>query len=358
MKKIAFITHSFHKNTKSANVYIDAIFRDKEKYEISIFYNEEWGDKSRYKKFDKKIENYDAVIVLQLISYNLLNQINSKNIIFIPMYDYSRNFTIEKWLPASGVKILSPVQEMSEKLNLIGLNSYQIKYFPEVTKYTKPDFNKVYFWNRVNKLDYKIVLKLLKSYNFSNLNIHNVNDPGNNPILPSKRDIKKFNITFTKWFDSKQDYYEHLNEYGIYIAPRPFEGGAAAFIDAMKNGSIVIAPNHAPYNEYIVDKKNGFLYNINNPSDIQLGDYDLNKISKSAYEYVMQGREMFNKEIPGIIEFIFNNDKEIENKFYYEKLEKEFEEPWFKFARLSRKDKIKFILKIFSNLSKIKFNKK
>lgn len=357
MKKIAFITHSFHEITKSANVYIDSIFRDKEKYEISIFYNEEWGDKSNYKKFDKKIENYDAVIILQLISYNLLNQINCKNITFIPMYDYSRNFTIEKWLPASGVKILSPVQELSEKLELIGLNSHQIKYFPEVAEYTKPDLNKVYFWNRVNKLDYKIVLKLLKNYSISNFNIHNVNDPGNNPILPNEREIKKFNITFTKWFENKQDYYEHLNEYGIYIAPRPFEGGAAAFIDAMKNGSIVIAPNHAPYNEYIEDKKNGFLYDINDPEEIQLCDYDLNEISKSAYEYVLQGREMFNKEIPKIIEFILSSDIKIENKLYYEQLEKEFEKPWLKFARLSLKDKIKFILKYFFNLSEFRFKK-
>lgn len=352
MKKIAFITHSFHEITKSANVYIDAIFRDKEKYKIDIFYNDEWGEKSRYKKFDEKIENYDAVIILQLISFNLLKKINCKNIIFIPMYDYSRNHTIEKWLPAAEVKILSPVQAMSNELKLIGLNPYQFKYFPSVADYKKPNFEKVYFWNRVEKLNCKTVLTLLKNYNFSNLNIHTAHDPGNKPIMPSKRQVKNFNISFTEWFNSKEDYLKHLSSYGIYIAPRPFEGGAAAFIDAMKAGCVVIAPNHPPYNEYIENNINGFLYEFTNPKPIPFNQFNLELISKSAYESIKIGSENFNSNLENIHNYIFNEDLEINSSSYFENLEAVFEKTWFKFGNLTKKDKLIELSKLI--LSKFK----
>ena len=55
-EKIAFITHSFHKITKSADVYVDELFGDKSKFEVDIFYNYEWGPEDQYKKFDKRIE--------------------------------------------------------------------------------------------------------------------------------------------------------------------------------------------------------------------------------------------------------------------------------------------------------------
>ena len=354
MKKIAFITHSFHQFTKSANVYVEEIFGDTNEFDVDIFYNYEWGSKDQFKKFDETIEHYDAVIILQLISFNLLKNIKCKNIIFMPMYDYSRNFSIQNWLPSANLKILTPVSAMSNKLNSIGLSSYEFKYFPEVSEYEMPNFNNVYFWNRVDKIDYKTVLELLSDYKFSSLNIHKPSDPGNKPPVPSNKEIKKYKITFTDWYDSKDDYIKNLGKYGIYIAPRPFEGGAAAFVDALKIGCIVIAPNLPPFNEYIEDKKNGFLYNMHDPTSLQLNQYDLEKISLSAYDSVKQGRKDFESSLSHIHEFIFNKEENLHPLSYFEHIEKAFENPWFRFGTLTRKDKIKVIFKFV--FSKFKSN--
>lgn len=341
MKKIAFITHSFHKLTKSANVYIDELFGDRSQFEVDIFYNYEWGPEGQYKKFDKKIENYDAVVILQLISFNLLSNINCKNIIYIPMYDYSKNFSLQRWLPSAGLKILSPVKAMSSKLDKIGLSSYNYKYYPEVGEYSTPNLDNIYFWNRVEKIDYKLVLKLLENFEYSKLNIHKVADPGNNPPLPSKTEIQNFKITFTDWFESKNDYTSHLSNFGIYIAPRPYEGGASAFIDALKVGSIVVAPNLPPYNEYIKHTKNGFLYDIDNPTSIQMEEFNLEKISKTTYDLVKKGRVEFITSLPKIHEYIFNDENWSYPITYFKNLEEVFENSWYRFGILNNKDKIK-----------------
>jgi len=351
MKRIAFIAHSFHKTTKSANVYIDELFGDKSKFEVDIFYNYEWGPEGQYKKFDRRIENYDAVIIHQLISFNLLRNINCKNIIFNPMYDYSRNFSIQRWLPSAGLKIISPVMAMGHKISSIGLSSFSYKFYPEVEEYNIPKFDNVYFWNRVEKIDYQTVLKLLGNYEYSKINIHKATDPGNNPPLPNKNEIEKYNFTFTDWFETKGDYLSHLSNFGIYIAPRPFEGGASAFIDALKLGYIVIAPDLPPFNEYIDHAKNGFLYDLNNPKPVQLEDFNLEMISKTAFESVKKGREDFKASLPAIHEYIFNDENFTYPTNYFENLEKVFEDPWYRFGILANKDKIKIFFRfIFSKV--------
>jgi hypothetical protein len=354
MKKIAFITHSFHKITKSADIYVEELLNNPEQFKVDIFYNYEWGPQDQFQKFDKKIENYDVVIILQLISVNLLKNIDCKNIIFIPMFDYSRNFSVEQWLPAASLKILTPVKALSKNLESIGLSSYYFKYYPEVGNYKLPNFNNIYFWNRVDEIDYRTVLKLLGDYKFSKLNIHKVTDPGNNPPLPSNNEINKFNITFTDWFETKSDYNKNLEKFGIYIAPKPFEGGGAAFTDALKSGHIVIAPNHAPFNEYIENKRNGFLYDIYNPQSIELEKYDLETISKSAFESTKRGRYEFLSSLKDIQEFILSEDVISDTRFYFENLETVFQNRWFRFGNLKRKDKLKVIFQfIYAKIKNI-----
>ena len=206
MKKIALVTHSYHKFTKSGQMYVDEIFSDNDKFTIDYYYNEEWAGNPNFKIFDTIINNYDLVVIVQLISSSLLKKITCKNIVFIPMYDHSRYWGMQEWLPASNLKILSPSSGIYDSLKKIGLNSLKIQLYPEPDKYEKQDFSKIFFWNRVETLNYKIVLTLLKNYKFKNLNIHEKYDPNHNPIKPSIEEIKKYNIKFSKWFEDRNDY--------------------------------------------------------------------------------------------------------------------------------------------------------
>ena len=347
MKKVAFITHSFHEKTKSAGIYIEEIFNNKQKYEVDIFYNYEWGSPDEFKKFNTNIEGYDVVIILQLISLNLLEHIKDENIVFMPMYDYAKNFNIEKWILAQGLKILSPTKGMSQILNDLGLDYCEIKYFPEPDEYNVPNFKNVFFWNRVEEISYKIVLKLLQNYDFEKLNIHKSIDPGQNPTIPSKKEINEFNITFSEWFESKQSFLDFMSNYGIYIASRPYEGGGASFMDALKKGYVVIAPNNSPYSDYIVHNRSGFLYDLTNPIPLNLNDVDLKLVSINAYKEIELGRVEWLNSINLIHEYIFNQNVNNNQLKFKKNVLKTYENKWYRFGSLTYKNKIKAIFNYF-----------
>ena len=323
MKKIALITHSYHKFTKSGQIYADEIFGDKSKFKIDYFFNDEWNGNSKFEKFNSKIDGYDLVLIVQLISSTLLKNINCKNIVFVPMYDHSRNWGMNEWLHVKGLKILSPSTGIYKALRKFGLNSLKIKYYPEPDEYREQDFSKIFFWNRVQTLDYKMILTLFKKYKFTNLNIHNNHDPNHTPIQPSFTEINDYNITFSDWFEHRRDYLKFLDSFGIYIAPRPFEGDGAAFIDSMKKGKIVIAPNNHPYTDYIDQYTNGILYNLSDPEEIEFKNLDLKEISFQAHNSVVEGRKNWVNSLPEIHDYIFNNESS-SNNLKFESKEKIF----------------------------------
>ncbi len=357
MKKVALITHSFHKNTKSGEMYMNEIFHDKKSFSVDIFFNDEWKGNAEEHRFKDIIEGYDAVIILQIISNNLLKYIKDKNIIFMPMYDAFNDFDSSKtelWMSIAGLKIISTLEKTKEILINSGLRSYQIKYYPEVESYKIPNFKNVFFWNRVEKINYKTVLSILNKYDFSNLNIHSVPDPGHYPIKPTEDEIKNFNITFTKWFDNKELYNKEIEKYGIYIAARPLEGGAASFIDAMKRGQVVIAPDSSPYNEYLKHNFNGILYDIDNPNSINFDNIDLKKLSKNAFESVKKGRTEWENSLENLINFIFDKNQSINSEIYINNYLKIINNKWYKFGKLSRNKKIRFLLSEVLNIKKNK----
>ena len=354
MKKVALVTHSFHKKTKSAEIYVNEIFHDIKSFSVDVYFNDEWKGNDEEHRFNEIIEGYDAVIINQLITNNLLKYIKDKNIIYIPMYDAFHDFNSAKtelWMSLAGLKIISTLDKTKEILRNSGLNSYQIKYYPKTESYKIPNFNNVFFWNRVEKINYKTVLNILNKYDFSRLNIHSVPDPGHYPLKPTEDEIKNFNITFTKWFDNKEFYNTEIEKYGIYIAARPLEGQAAAFIDAMKRGQVVIAPDSPPYNEYIQHNVNGILYDVDNPTSINFENIDLNKLSKNAFEAVKKGRTKWENSLESLLEFIFDENQFIDTKIYVNNYLDIINNKWYKFGKLSRNKKIRFL---FSEVFNIK----
>ena len=127
--------------------------------------------------------------------------------------------------------------------------------------------------------------------------------------------------------------------------------GKSIIIDALKLGYIVIAPDLPPFNEYIDHSKNGFLYDLNDPKPIQLEDFNLEMISKTAFESVKKGREDFKASLPAIHDYIFNDENFTYPTNYFENLEKVFEDSWYRFGILANKDKIKIFFRfIFSKV--------
>lgn len=366
MKKIAFITHSYHKKSRSVSMLADEIF-GMEKVKIDFFYVEDWSVHS--KGLREPIVGYDVVLIVQLISLEILNKIQCDNIIFMPMYDFSYAWDVFKWLECVNLKILSSTKRLHDALCQMGFNSYYFKYYPEPDEFMPGDLKEVFLWQRINNINIQTTIKLLKDFQIEKIHLHRSPDPGHVFLAPSETEVAQYKITFSDWFEDKQDYLDRLKQSGIYIAPRLMEGGGAAFIDAMKMGKVVIANNDAAMDEYIVHGESGLLYDAQDPEPLDFEGVDFFKIQKNAYESVQEGRTKFKRSIPAILDFIQSkhnqlipNDLlkvirtsreslreehhalmqrfiEVENVLKYD--------CWYNLGKLSRKDKIKSIFSFF-----------
>ena len=368
MKRVAFITHSFHKITNSANIYAEEIF-NKAHFLVTYFYIEDWTLNPI--GLNETIIGYDLVVITQLISLEILSKIKCDNVVFIPMYDFSYTWDIFKWLECINLKILSPTKKIHDALTTMGLNSYYIKYYPEPFAYKPGDLKKIFLWQRVNTINVKSTLHLLNNFPIDQIYLHKAIDPYQTFVEPSQQDISEYNIIFSDWFENKQGYIEILKNIGIYMAPRLMEGGASAFIDAMKMGKVVIANDDAAMNEYITHNENGLLYDASCIQPIDFKLIDLTQIQKNAYQSVKEGRNTWLKSIPNILDFIetkssillssktLNTIREARETLRQEQiiltqeLEKLNHDKWYNFGKLSHQEKIKKVFKIICNPLKI-----
>jgi hypothetical protein len=280
---------------------MDEIF-DKQTSRIDYFYVKEWMQDPT--DFHQTIEGYDIVFIIQLISMNILEKIKCDNILFMPMYDGCYSWDTYKWLECANLKIISPVKKTYEELRDMGLNAYYGKYYPKPFDFMPGDVRKIFLWQRVNQISINTVQKLFENHPPSQIHLHNVPDPFQTSSMPATEAIKTHNITLSNWFEDKKAYLDLLQDKGIYMAPRTKEGGAAAFIDGMKMGKLVIAHNDAPMNEYIVHGETGLLYDVDSVSPLDLDAFDLMQIQKNAYQSVVEGREAWLESIPKMRNFI------------------------------------------------------
>ena len=143
-----------------------------------------------------------------------------------------------------------------------------------------------------------------------NIHIHKSIDPGQEYICPSENDEKKYNITYSSWFDTKDEMKEFCKDKGLYIAPRFQEGIGMSFLEAMAQGKVVIANNESTMNEYIKNGKTGYLTNLKFPFRLKLNDEKLIQIQKNTYEYCKTGYEKYLTDRHLIIDKINEDKKE------------------------------------------------
>lgn len=305
-KKIAFIAHSYHKKTKSCDFMIEYL---KDFYDVDVVYNDEWetGIKLDWRRFDS---TYHAVLMWQIPPEDEdLENILHPNIIFFPMYDQAIQWNFSKWHKFKNFKIINFSLALHKKLQKWGFNSIYIQYFVELKEFTPGENDEVFFWQRLTKININTIKKLFKNSDVK-IHIHKTVDPGQKFVQPSKQDEKKFDITYSEWFDSKEELENLTKTKGIYIAPRYYEGIGMGFLEAMAQGKIVIANNQPTMNEYIKHGETGFLCNFKFPKPIKLSN--LEEIQQNAYHFAQKGYENWLEERKKIIDYI--NEPPAENK--------------------------------------------
>ncbi len=279
MKTAGFIGHSFHKKTKS-DAFIKNIL--KENYKIVEFYDESWnfGKSVDINKINKN--NFNVVVYFQFIHpYSELKKIKCKNIIWIPMFDseVKRNYFSYFGYLFLGVKIISFSKKLFDKIRRIGFECIYLQYFLDPTFLVrqpvgrgKDNKNNVFFWQRVDKINWKLVKKIIGNNKIDKVIFKSDCDPGHKSSLPSYTDIKKYNMQIIDGWLEKSVFFKLLSSCNIFIASRQFEGIGMAFLEAMALGMCVIAADSPTMNEYIISGKNGYLYDFKKPQMINFSD--------------------------------------------------------------------------------------
>ncbi|RXJ84866.1 glycosyltransferase [Arcobacter sp. CECT 8985] len=327
-KKIAFIDHSFHKKTKSSNFFLDLL---KDKYTIDIYYDTKWEDK-KVLDFDSLNQKNYSIIIFWQINYNIkfLKKLKCKNIIYIPMYDdfIANTFTPFYWKQFNSIKFISFSKNLHDYLHNKGLDSLYIKYFPEINKSSKKIDKKnltAFFWYRIEAINWEKIKELISPNSFKKIYIQNHPDPNQKKLQIFKEDIEKYNIEIIDWFESKDEYTNLLKSIDVYFAPRIYEGIGLSFLELMKQGKYIVAFDKPTMNEYIIHKKNGFLYSniINNKVDFSnINQIEIFKMNQKYYDEYKKNK----KEIYTLIESSFRSEN-IKRDYLYMYIDKLFKFP-------------------------------
>ena len=314
--KIAYVDHSFHRETDSNSFLVDLLKRHG--HSVSVFWDEKWnGGKSV--QFDA-VRNYDVVIMFQTqcparaSSYSHIH----KNVVYIPMLDQFSLYSAiahdhhRELCKFRGCKVVSFSNGVHCAMMAFGIKSLLAKYYPHPSVMNS-NFRsglRAFFWVRCeNQISWPMVRKLLGNTVFENVHIHIAPDPHTPaPTLPTDEEIAKYNITTSTWFENKDDFLRVLQKANVFFAPRLTEGIGQSFLEAMARGQCVVAPNRGTMNEYIVHGVNGILYE---PEDVASLDFSRAfELGKNAYESVRAGRQQWEAAEKRIVEFILTPNSE------------------------------------------------
>jgi len=312
-QKIAFIGLGFHQKTKSSRFFIEIL---QKYFEVDLFWD--FGDNPADNSYKNAYTgDYLAVIFWQVMPMpQKLFSSKCQNIILVPMYDHIYSFQKDSWEPYLNYKILS----FSNKLHQIILDlngiSLHVQYYPEPSKnfvtLKQKKRLKFFFWQRSRELNFELIKKIIHKDDVETFYFHRMTENIAKDMWfeePNKNDINNYNIKFSSWFNTKEDLTKLIEECDIYIVPRLFEGIGMAFLEAMSMGKCVISPDFPTMNEYIIHNTNGFLFDINKPTYINLANYQI--LGNNAKNTIAHGYKRWLNDEKKIIDYIFSRQNTI-----------------------------------------------
>lgn len=286
-KKLLLIAHAFHQRTKS-NEFLIELFSSA--YELTCCYLDPSNEDSGVFPAGIRLEDFELIVCSQVVPpSNILNRRSKARLVFVPMYDFSESWGIERWFPFRKARIVSFSRALARRLERWGFDVKLVQYFPEpstVTNWGRPE--RAFFWNRVEAINLRTASTLLASSPITSIHVHRSMDPGQAYTPPDQAIQERFAITETEWFETRGQLREVIEGCSLYIAPRRLEGVGMSFLEAMAMGRCVVAPNLPTMNEYISDGQTGILYDPDDPRPIQLGD--LRGIQQRALASIQAGR--------------------------------------------------------------------
>jgi glycosyltransferase involved in cell wall biosynthesis len=294
-KKAAYIDHSFKKKTRS-NEFLKEILS--KEYNLTELWDDSWKGGNRVSLEYLNREKFSTIFFFQILPPpRYLKKINCKNIVWFPMYDGEEGRHYSYYIPYldHNMKIFSFSKKLYGELKKAGLNCYYYKYHQKSVAplSLSGEAKRVFFWVRTPAITWSIVKELLGKNKIDKIIMKMTPDPNYKLHSLSKEDIKRYNIQIVNhWFD-KEEYYKLLSSCNIFIAPRRAEGIGMSFIEALSRGMCVIAPDNSTMNEYIIHGKNGLLYDLKKPEELDLSN--LCEMCENAIKIAKTDNEFWEK---------------------------------------------------------------
>ena len=258
--KLAYVDHNYHFKTRSGDFLRDVF---KSKFSIKDF----WIEKNL--RFSEDFFLYDNFFFFQILPpIKVLEKIKNRNIMWAPMYDSPHHpigFSPLLWkiINFYNIKVLSFSKSLTFSMNKSKVNFINLKYYKKSKiKINKPKKKiNIFFWYRndievddwINLFDPKIVNKIT-IFDIKKQNKIKITDK-----IKSNFQIKYIRKNFLK----NNTFIKIINKNDVFIAPRKKEGIGMAQVEALSQGKYLLGFNDSTMNEYIKNKKIGFLFPTN-----------------------------------------------------------------------------------------------
>lgn len=296
-KKVLYIDHSYHEKTLSTVFFIDLL---KEYYDVEIIWDESWKGEP-FADLSHVDDSYLAVFFFQnLPTKEVYESIKCENIIFIPMYDSFIGYPYEHWAQYPNLKVINFSKATHTAFNNWGFDSMYIQRFIEPEEFCAGDIDQAFFYSRIEQLNIDTVTTIIGDQKLK-LHVHNTMDPNHEFKHPTKKQEKKYDITYSTWFTKKEDKWKLAKTMAIFFASREYEGIGQGYLEGLISGRAVVAVDNPTMNEYIVHNKTGYLYDLKNPQKIDFSN--VRTVQKNSYEYMKKGYQKWLKEKYNIIQF-------------------------------------------------------
>lgn len=281
MKSLAFIDHPYHRLTKSGQVF-DFL---SEHFYVEKFYDNRYGngniDLDKIRKFDVNFYFQTSPLFPH------------KNVVWCPMYDD----TYRSDLP--GVKYVCLCKRVYE--NIVNERRILAKYWKKPESFKNSEKKVIFFWNRKPEIAWENIRTFFSNYNIDKVYFKNSPDPGYPKASISRNDIEKFNIQFVD-FEDENVYRERLMDTTILICPRKLEGIGLFMLDGFSRGHLIFGYDNPAMNEYIVNWKNGILFNESHYNALNLDN--IQQIRRESYSSCKIGYSEWIKSVQKILDFI------------------------------------------------------
>jgi hypothetical protein len=303
--KVLFVDHTFHKQTRSSNFFLDLL---REWFPVVDCLHIDLEDEECFGELAAS-RNFDLVVLWQLDFLAPAFLQAGYPTIVVPMYDGSANFPFEHWISMQRAFIVCFSRSLYERVTACGCRALLVKYYLEPSPESDlPSFDKLrgFLWLRrpEDRLDPELVDGLIGDQ-LDSLHIHNAPDSGKPAVLrQAYPSLARLTFTESRWNADGSRYRSALARSNVFIAPRMSEGIGMTMLEAFSKGMLVFANDDSVHDEYVANWVTGILFNRDAIGRAHLSAVAARNIARQGWVTARNGYQRWIETLPMLKDFV------------------------------------------------------